>query len=93
MEASNTHGKSDASSRTEAPEIGMPETESVTNPRTRPSGPEAVTKPDATMKAVIANAPTAIQRETRRWAVGEADMANTRPGTCPRQRRRRVRVA
>lgn len=67
-----------------APEIGEPDTESVTNPRTRPSGPEAVTKPDATMKAATANAATAIQRETRRWSVGGADMANTRPGHGPR---------
>src|SRR3989454_11617693 len=39
---SNVHGRSDASIRTEAPTTGKPETESVTKPRTRPSGPEAV---------------------------------------------------
>ena len=92
MEVSNTHGKSDAWSRMAASEIGTPETESVTNPRTRPSGPEPVTTADATMKAAIANATKAIQRETRRWSVGGADMANT-PGQGPRQRRGRVRVS
>src|SRR5438876_11482345 len=39
---SNAHGKSEASIRTKAPATGEPETESVTKPRTRPSGPEAL---------------------------------------------------
>src|SRR5207245_8747058 len=42
---SNVHGRSDASIRTEAPATGKPETESVTKPRTRPSGPDALAGP------------------------------------------------
>src|SRR5437867_2229028 len=72
--------------RTVAPPIGPPDTESVTKPWTRPSGPEAPAKADARMNAATANAPTAIQLETRRWSVRGADMANTRPGKRPRHR-------
>src|SRR2546428_8416700 len=45
---SNAHGKSEASIRTKAPATGEPETESVTKPRTRPSGPDAVAGPAET---------------------------------------------
>src|SRR2546428_12276371 len=45
---SNAQGKSEASIRTKAPATGEPETESVTKPRTRPSGPDAVAGPAET---------------------------------------------
>src|SRR3989442_1704795 len=45
---SDAHGRSDASIRTEAPTMVKPETESVTKPRTRPSGPDAVAGPAET---------------------------------------------
>src|SRR3972149_2602016 len=38
---SKAHGRSEASTRTTAPGIGAPEPNSVTYPRTRPSGPAA----------------------------------------------------
>src|SRR3989454_1223745 len=47
---SNAQGKSEASIRTKAPATGEPETESVTKPRTRPSGPDAVAGPTETSR-------------------------------------------
>src|SRR3989454_5307787 len=47
---SNAQGKSEASIRTKAPATGEPETESVTKPRTRPSGPDAVAGPAETSR-------------------------------------------
>src|SRR5436190_12033373 len=46
--ASKDHGKSDASIRTDAPATGDPELTSVMNPRTCPSGPDAVERPGET---------------------------------------------
>src|SRR3972149_3668434 len=46
--AVKAHGRSDASMRTDAPAIGLPEPESVMNPWMRPSGPEALAGPAAT---------------------------------------------
>jgi len=78
--ASNDHGRSDAWIRTEAATIGDPEPTYVMNPRSCPSGPDAVERPgdtSVTRKAASRTRLTDTGARAAGWAMRTPADRNT----------------